>query len=237
MPKTRYLLLFSYSLLLILAKGAIAANQEGLTFHPSQLTQSKAVFTIYNDANPVGSASIDIIKENGLVKVIEYTDAPAVGVVETLICTMDPVSGKIKSYQGNGKSGEREIDIDLIWSGNQVSGTHDLFQDKSSLELPNNHFEQLCLFYSAHALPLNDDYAVTVELFNALDGSVTPRTVSVTGSTTLDIAGVVVDAYKVLVGGAKINQILSITKATPRKLVKIEFDVLPFRYELVTEAE
>ena len=209
----------------------------GFLLDRESLVQGSALFTINYQGQGIGTAVINTSILEGNVKIEEITDAVPFGVVETLTVEMDAATGAPKSYKGTGVSGQRNIDIDLRWDANQLSGQHDLTEQEVELRLPAQHMEQLGLFYSIHAMPLAEGLVYPVTLFSGLDGSITERTLQVTGIQDVTVNAGTFETFEVLLGGAEVNQIFYITTEAPHRLVQIGFENLPITYELQAPEE
>lgn len=204
----------------------------GLVLDPLSLVGASNTYSINLNGEPLGSAIIEMLLDNGLLSVIEKTDAPAFGIVETLSVQIDAYTLAPLGYSGTGKSGERSIDINYSWEHPKVSGSTDLQSEPFIKVLPGHSVEQLGLFYSLHALPLKEGLSYPITVFNALDNTLLERGLKVLGIKEITVGAGTYEVFEVLLDGADVNQIFYISTDTPRKLIKIGFDAYPITYEL-----
>lgn len=121
----------------------------------------------------------------------------------------------------------------LWYCGNPiVSGSTDLQNEPFIRVFPGHSVEQLGLLYSLHALPLAEGLSYPITVFNTLDNTLLKRELKVQGLKEITVAAGTFKVFEVLLGGAEVNQIFYISTETPRKLIKIGFDVYPITYEL-----
>lgn len=190
-------------------------------------------FEIFYQGQKMGSASIETLIDEDIVKIVEITDAPPFGVVETLSVEIDIASGAPLRYSGTGTSGERQINIDLTWNNNLLTGSTDLQDAPIATRLPATHMEQLGLFYTLQALPLALGLEYPLALYNGLDNTLTQRVVQVTGIEQVSVAAGTFETFRVFLGGSdQVNQIFYITTESPHRLIQIGFDAFPITYEL-----
>lgn len=209
----------------------------GYFLDPQSFIADSNEYTINFDGDTIGSAIINISIETGAdnkqtATIEEITDAVPFGIVETLTVTVDPLTGAAKTYTGTGVSQGREIDIDLAWNKNQLTGSADYSAEAVSHLLPGIHAEQLALFYSMHAMPLAENLEMPLEVFNALDGSLLTRTLQVQAIEDVTVAAGTFETYRVFLADGPVNQIFYISTEIPRKLIQIGFEGIPFTYEL-----
>lgn len=214
--------------------GQILSNPSpsGLVLDADSMLSGSNTYSINFSGQPLGTAVIETLIEDGVVIINEITDAVPFGIVETLSVKVDALTMAPLAYTGTGVSGDRSIDINLTWNVNRVSGTTDMQEVQLPRSLPGHSVEQLGLFYTIQALPLVEGLTIPLSVYNGLDGSLLERELKVLRVTEISVPAGTYETFEVLLDGAEVNQIFYISTDKPRKLIQIGFDAFPITYEL-----
>ncbi|MEO0468583.1 MAG: hypothetical protein AAF206_03105 [Bacteroidota bacterium] len=211
-----------------------------ISLDPAHIRANTLYFQIMYNEHPAGSMKVDCVREPQGWLVEEHTTLDANSNQEIIRTRMDHAFRPLV-HEVRGRLEGNELDVQVHWEGDRVDG-HSLFprpphkqQGKITIErtLPVGTFERTATFYLLPAMPLSDQARFTFNWFNTLYAEVNPIQLEVKGIVQTTVPAGTFDTYKVRLLGADPNQTIYVSTESPRKVVKIEVDGLPWRFELM----
>ena len=211
-----------------------------ISLDPRHIRANTLYFQVMFNEHPAGSMKVDCVREPQGWLVEEHTTLDANGNQEIIRTRMNhdfrPIVHEVRGMlEGN------ELDVQVHWEGDRING-HSLFprpphkqQGQIDIErvLPPGTFERTSTFYLLPAMPLSETAAFSFNWYNSLYAEINQIQLKVTGLQQVSVPAGTFETYRVrLLGGAP-DQTVYVSTQAPRKVVKIEVDDLPWRFELM----
>lgn len=136
--------------------------------------------------------------------------------------------------------GGQRAETRLTYEGTHVSGTaqqpspQGLQTTEVDTTLAPGTLDQEATHLLTTALPLEEGASFTLNTFNAARGAVEPVTIKVAGAQEVTVPAGTFPAYRIDIQSGAQGFVYYVTRATPRRVLKIELPGQPVTFELAT---
>lgn len=210
-----------------------------------QVRERSLSFTMMLRGNPVGTSTFATSFDGDDLVFKETAVIAPYNVDAVTEVRLNRKSYATKSYKGRGTMFGNDVEIDMQWQADKVTGMslfprgQDEPQGKIEVDrnLPEDCFERTSVFFLCHAMPLKAGADFSIPWYNPYDDKIKTIRVTVDGEAVVETAAGKFDTWKVGLSGGEPSQVVYITRETPRKIVKIEVVGEPWTYELLPERQ
>lgn len=194
--------------------------------------------TLMNEGMEAGEMTYGWKKE-GALYVIEERTTMKPNIVETAKAVVDANTFLPRSVEINFMMGESFMKVALGWTGlnrhgkitNRRAGNEATVRNVDLTE-DNPAPLRLAVIGLVAAMPLDAGFANRLEWFNTLANRVETVSIAVTGSRKVETPAGFFDTYVVELRGASPENIVYVSKAKPRRIVRIDVVGQPLYFEL-----
>jgi len=223
-----------------LAVADLAPAAGALVLDATQLAPRRDSLQIVIQGNPMGAQTIEITAEAGQVVVAERTTIPLMGMNQETRVAMDAATLAVTAVDQTGQVGPQAAETHVTVRDGRITGRAQRPQPGGQPKtaeidtvLPAGTIEANQLTAVVPALALEEGASFAVNVFDASEGSLKPYTIRVEGSETVTVPAGAFDVFKVVVTGGPFPTAMYVTRAAPRRIVRIEIVGQPFVMELV----
>lgn len=235
---------FACLLLGLLYASNPAAQPEKMTaadLDATQIQMGSHTFIMNLRGMPVGEASYTTERQDGKLRLSEYTNIAPYDVEATSIMEMDQQLRPLR-FRSFGTMFGSEVDIDVSWQGSRISGYSHFpraeDQPQGRIEIHRDipgAMERSSVFFLAQALPIDRHRHFSFDWYNTYDDRIYPIEAVVTGQETITVPAGTFDTYRVELNGGNPSQVLHITTTSPRRVIRMEVVEQPWVYERVAD--
>ena len=200
----------------------------GLTFDLNQLAERRDTFLMLSVDQQIGTMILESKKEGSSFVIDEITKMPGNNISEYQTVHLNGTDLAMESQKIWGSFGPTGIDYLYTWTGNRMTGHINVTRNDSTQSTPvdtvaaKHTMPRIIPFALVHAMPLADDFQYTTTGFFSLSGSFGDLELKTVGSETVDVRAGVFDCFKIELNTPQIDNVLYVTKAEPRRVVKID---------------
>jgi hypothetical protein len=217
-----------------LSPEAVAAS-----FDPAQVTARSDSFQVVLQGNPIGSLTLEITEEGAELVIRQQMAIAMAGLKQDETIRLDRATLAVLSREATGTMMGQTMETHLKYEGGRVTGTAQSPQPggpktvEVDTALAEGTVDSEALEALLFALPLAEGASITVNAFDASEGTVKPTTIKVVGVEELTVPAGTFSVFKVDLSGGAEAMTIYVTSDTPRRIVKMELAGQPVVMELV----
>lgn len=205
----------------------------------SQITARIDSFQVTMQGNPVGTMVTEIATEGGDIVVTQSFSIPMAGMQQDGKILLDATTLEVKSRDETGSMMGQSVETHLTYEAGRVTGTAQepgpagVTASEVDTTVASGTLDSEALQALVFALPLEEGASITVNSFDAAEGTVKPITVKVAGTEEITVPAGTFQAFKLDITGDEPLTVY-VSHESPRRVLKIEVVGQPIAIELVS---
>lgn len=212
-----------------------------LAFDRAHLVARRDSFQVSVQGQPFGHMVAEVRPGSDSIVYLEETEIPAIGLHQTATVVLDPGSLAVRSVHQNIRGAGQTAETRLTYAQGRVRGraqtpdpragapkTAEVDTAVAAGTIDLNAFQPLVAL-----LPLAENASFTVGAFDASENTVRTLTIKVSGAVDVTVPAGTFPAFRVEVSGTPQPLVFFVSRAAPRRLLKIELVGQPLSFELV----
>ncbi len=212
-----------------------------LTFDPAQLVAGRDSFRVMVQGNPMGTYVAELVRGGDSIVVSELMSIPVIGLAQggSVVLGRDLA---VRTVRQSFAAGGQPVEATLRFAGGRVTGkaiqppqgpgmpaaTRDVDTTLAADVYDSNQLSALL-----PALPLAEGATFTAQAYTASQNRVRTLTIRVEGTEDVTVPAGTFPVFRVSLTGGEQPLTLYVTRAAPRKVVKLEIVGTPLVIELV----
>ncbi len=208
---------------------------------PQLMQPFESYFRILQDTIETGTMRVNCTLEADGWILEEYSTLEVAKVREIIRTKLDLRTLYPMAQEVQGIIDGQPLDVRVAWTGTKIEGYSEFprpaHKPQGHLTInetpPAGTVERTGTFYTLPHLPLAEGYSIRFPWFNALYGDINYIHLVVSGSEQVRVPAGTFDTWRVVLNGGEPTQYVYVTKSSPRRVVKIGVEGLPWSFELI----